>query len=64
MSDHKETGKCVMIESLGMVFVDGAVYTQKPGIVMPLYETEREVLECFMESVCRGEDFRRLFDSL
>lgn len=27
------------------------VYTQKPRIVMPLYETEREVLECFMESV-------------
>lgn len=31
------------------------VYTQKPSIVMPLYETEREVLECFMESVCIEE---------
>ncbi|MGN1196677.1 MAG: hypothetical protein ACI4TA_03655 [Acetatifactor sp.] len=28
---------------------------QKPSIVMPLYETEREVLECFMESVCIEE---------
>lgn len=27
------------------------VYVQKPRIMMPLYETEREVLECFMESV-------------
>ena len=27
------------------------VYTQKPRIVMLLYETEKEVLECFMESV-------------
>lgn len=27
------------------------VYAHKPRIVMPLYETEREVLECFMESV-------------
>ena len=31
------------------------VYTQKPSIVMPLYETEREVLERFMESVCIEE---------
>ena len=28
---------------------------QKPSIVMPLYETEREVLERFMESVCIEE---------
>lgn len=27
------------------------VYTQKPRIMMPLYETEKEVLECFLESV-------------
>lgn len=31
------------------------VYVQKPRIMMPLYETEREVLECFMESVCIEE---------
>lgn len=31
------------------------VYTQKPSIVMPLYETEKEVLERFMESVCIEE---------
>lgn len=31
------------------------VYTQKPSIVMPLYETEMEVLERFMESVCIDE---------
>ncbi len=32
------------------------VYTQKPSIVMPLYETEREVLDRFMESVCIDEE--------
>ena len=36
--------------------MDGVVYMKKHGIMMPLYETEKEVLECFMESARKRRD--------